>query len=612
MDVASILVPALTITAIIAFVTLFIRLERSRRALADLQQQIVRLRAEAGQINAEKQNLNREMTESRQELDRLRRQLAQASSAMAARDEELDDTREQAREAGRTKSLFVANMSHELRTPLNGILGLTRNLLDSSLTSQQRGEVELIQVAGEDLVRIVNDVLDLSKLEAGKLTLERVPFDFAEVLEGAFSLLYPQAERKHLAYALAYSHRMHRKYVGDPFRLRQVILNLLSNAIKFTQSGAVNLKAEEGAMRAGALWIRLEVEDTGIGIEPDKLRRIFDEFEQADLSTTRKFGGTGLGLSLSKRIVDLMGGEIDVESVPGQGSRFVVQIPLVPIDQQVGIAEDAGSLDGLRIALLARHSNPIRAMMKILESFPGLKILRFDGTEELGRILEEGAKEAAPIDAVISEEGSTSFPPAAAQLVLQRAPGRTALHVVLNADSASHGEATPGFGKTIFLQAPLLPSRVAGLLQQLRKSPVGPLFESAGLTAFDIYRDAAQSSLRPLRAIVAHENPVELRLLEVMLQKLKIPYHSASGETELLAELGAGDFGAVLLHGRLLQAPVASALLASVKDRGLPLRLAVVGDAQDESLQQLAGQCAVFAQFQASPRLSQLRDLFHA
>jgi hypothetical protein len=250
-------------------------------------------------------------------------------------------------------------------------------------------------------------------------------------------------------------------------------------------------------------------------------------------------------------------------------------------------------------------------MVKILESFPGIQIVRFDAAEELGRILEDAARQAAPIDAVISEEGSTSFPPAAAQLALQRAPGRTALHIVLSADSGSHGDATPGFGKTIFLQPPLLPSRVAGLLQQLRKAPVGPLFESAGLTAFDIYRDSAVTSPRPLRALVAHENPVELRLLEVMLQKLKMPYLSASGETELLAKLGDGAFEALLIHGRLLQEPAAGALLASFEHRELPLRVAVVGDVQDELLQQLSAQCAVFAHFQAAPRLSQLRDFFH-
>jgi signal transduction histidine kinase len=619
MDPTSILVPGLAMTAVVAFIALFVRLERSRRALREMQEQIARLRDEAQQLRdeaqqlaAEKARLGTEMAASREELERLRSELASASSAMAASEEELDNTRERALEAGRTKSLFVANMSHELRTPLNGILGLTRNLLDSSLSPQQRNEVELIQAAGEDLVRIVNDVLDLSKLDAGKFALERVPFDLTEVLEGAFSLLYPQAERKRLTYGISYSHRMPRRFIGDPFRLRQVTLNLISNAIKFTQSGAVHLHAEPGELVAGALWIRLQVEDTGIGIAPDKVQRIFNEFEQADLSTTRKFGGTGLGLSLSRRIVDLMGGEIEVETQPGRGSRFTLHLPLVPVQGLPDDPQDPPSIDGLQIATLSRHSSPIRVMTRLLEAFPGVSVLRFDTAEDLGRMLDAASAENRPIDAVISEEGSTSFPPALAQLTLQRLAGRSPVHIILSPASAHQPSQSTRGGKTLVLHAPFLPSRILTLLRQLRSAPVGPLFESAGLTAFDVYPGIAASKPDLLPVLIAHENPVELRLLEVMLQKLDRPFLSASGETELLALFENGAFHALLLHGRMLQSSAIQALLPGNGQPDRPLRVAVVGEADPTTLDEFARRYPAFTHFRSSPRLSQLRDLLDA
>ncbi|MDZ7638271.1 MAG: ATP-binding protein [Bryobacterales bacterium] len=553
------------------------------------------------------------MSLARIDLEQLRAELSAAGSTMAAREEELDDTRMLAREAGATKSLFVANMSHELRTPLNGILGLTRNLLDSPLTPQQRSEVELIQVAGEDLVRIVNNVLDLSKLEAGKLTLEKVPFDLCELLEGAFCLLYPQAERKRLAYGISYSNRIHRKFVGDPFRLRQVALNLLSNAIKFTQSGMVMLHATDGELRGGAQWIRLQVEDTGIGIDSGKLRLIFDEFQQADLSTTRKYGGTGLGLSLSKRIVGLMGGEIDVESEPGQGSMFIVQIPLIPIrsaDGFEGWHDEVLSLEGLNLLIQDRHSNQMSVMLRLLEALPGLSVERFSTAEEAStRILgSQGTQDA--IDAVVSVEGSSAFSPAEAQRILRQIVSQPPLHIVLSENAGGPATTQSEGGTSVVLHAPLLPSRLIALLYQVRRIPVGPLFESAGLTAFDVYRDPQEKYREQLPTLVAHENPVELRLLEVMLQKLGRSFVSARTEADLLALLQSGAWHAFLIQGRMLQQSAANVLLPEKSPPAVPLRLALVGDAEDAVIHRVSESCVAFAHFYAMPRLSQLRDFF--
>ena len=615
MDVASILIPALLIILIGACAWLALRVVYMRAAMEK-----IRLRAEARErelesVRDEKSDLARQFALDRIELEQIRAQLATTADAISARDRELDDTREKAREASRTKSLFVANMSHELRTPLNGILGLTRNLLDSNLSGHQRSEVELIKIAGEDLVRIVNDVLDLSKLEAGRLTLEKVPFDFCELIEGAFSLLYPQAERKQLTYGITYSHLLPKRFLGDPFRMRQVTLNLLSNAIKFTQSGSVFLHAEQGERRGGAVWMRLAVEDTGIGIDEAKLRLIFDEFQQADPSTTRKYGGTGLGLSLSRRIVDLMGGEISADSEVNRGSRFVAQIPLFPLPAPASDSPNTPSnpLDGIRLLVQDRHSPQSKVLRRLLEALPGVEIQLFQTEEEAMNRLNAYAQSHHPIDAIVSSQRSTSFSPEAVQAMLRRGGMASPIHILLNEQSGYVATRTATSSNTLTIQAPILPSRVFAILNQLRRLPVGPLFESAGLTALDVYRDATSVALGNQRpTLVAHENPVELRLLEAMLQKLGVAFESARTEDDVIPMLRNGGFKAVVLHGQLLENGVADALVSPDLEMERDLRVMVVGEVDDAVARRLAESYSAFAHYENAPRVAQLREFLTA
>jgi PAS domain S-box-containing protein len=267
-------------------------------------------------------------------------------------DRSLQEATSQAERANAAKSEFLANMSHEIRTPLNAVIGLGYLLGQTTLTEDQSQFVAKIQFAGRALLGVVNDVLDLSKIEAGEMTLESESFDLPELLQAISQMLAPDAVEKGIRLVTTRNRSLPATVTGDQARLRQVLVNLLSNAIKFTEKGSVELRMFSVAEYADVVRLRCEVEDTGIGIAPEAMKRLFNPFTQADTSTTRRFGGTGLGLSISRHFVQMMGGEIGVKSEFGLGSMFWFEIPL-PV---VRNANSDKRNKGLRIMIAASRA----------------------------------------------------------------------------------------------------------------------------------------------------------------------------------------------------------------------------------------------------------------
>jgi signal transduction histidine kinase len=353
------------------------RLERERAA-----------RKEAEQLLERK---SRELFDANQAL---RKMAAELEAQVAERTAQLRGALAQAEAATRAKSEFLAVMSHEIRTPLNGILGMAELLAGSRLTDEQADQLATVRRSGDDLLVLINDILDFSKIEAGKLAMERTTFDPHRELNSVLELHAPLAYAKGLTLRLEKSDQLPSALIGDSTRLRQILSNLLSNALKFTQSGGVTVRVES-SLDASAVpplaVLRCEVSDTGIGIPADRMGLLFKSFSQIDSSTTRRFGGTGLGLVICARLCEAMAGKIEVTSEPGEGSRFcfTVRLPLGDVQALAPTApvrELQDTFEGIRV-LVVEDVDANRAVIRGMLSRLGIVCDEaVDGVQGLTRV----------------------------------------------------------------------------------------------------------------------------------------------------------------------------------------------------------------------------------